>query len=270
MRALRTLLIGGAQHRVRVPWPVGFPHWLWFSRGIICEWEKGFATSYHHTSMHEFLSALLFIFQMVVLRSGKVLKEPVTLRITTDVPVYGRVMRQRGRQTRATMRRGPDRFDEPLNHVPLPVAPASPSMPPLDPPIGHLQPGPLPRLSTEVPSRYHREDDMTCDCRNYPSLSLLGYTPLCIHRMIDPLSPRYAQYLPQDYTMHEGERGSDAMRLRYPLERCDPTHAPHIAIYKGEPEDDDTDSDLELTAWTSNRVPLSQQLLNPPFTIQNR
>jgi hypothetical protein len=222
---------------------------------------------------------------MVVLRSGKVLKEPVALRITTDVPVYGRVMQYRGRQTHAAMRRGPDRFDEPLNHVPLPVAPASPSMPPLDPPIGHLQPGPLPRLSTEVPSRYHREDDMTCDCRNYPSLSLLGYTPLCIHRMIDPLSPRYAQYLPQDYTMYEGERGSDAV----PLEPCDPTHAPAY-LYKGEPDDDD--SDLELTAWTSNRVPqpdvnekdfglematwtsnrvpLSQQLLNPPFTIQNR
>ena len=206
---------------------------------------------------------------MVVLRSGKVLKEPVTLRITTDVPVYGRVMQYRGRQTRATMRRGPYRFDE----VPLPVAPVSPSMPPLDPPTGRrgieeafpdFQRGPLP---TQTPSRHHRQDDMTCDCRNYPSLSLLGYTPLCIHRMIDPLSPRYAQYLPQDYTMFEGERGSDAV----PLERCDPTHAPDIAIYKGEPEDDDTDSDLELTAWTSNRVPcLSQQLLNPPFSIQNR
>lgn len=202
---------------------------------------------------------------MVVLRSGKVLKEPVTLRITTDVPVYGRVMQSRGRQTRATMRRGPDRFDE----VPLPVAPASPSMPPLDPHIDRrgieegfpdFQRGPLP---TQTPSRHHREDDMACDCRDYPSLSLLGYTPLCIHRMIDPLSPRYAQYLPQDYTMREGERGSDAV----PLEPCDPTHAPAY-LYKGEPDDDD--SDLEMTAWTSNRVPLSQQLLNPPFTIQNR
>lgn len=199
---------------------------------------------------------------MVVLRSGKVLKEPTTLRITTDLPVYGRVMQRRGRQTNAVMRRGPDRFDE---------APASPSMPPLDPPTGRrgieetfpdFQRGPLP---TQTPSRHHRQDDMTCDCRNYPSLSLLGYTPLCIHRMIDPLSPRYAQYLPQDYTMFEGERGSDAI----PVNEVPPT-SPDIAIYKGKPEDDDTDSDLELTAWTSNRVPLSHQLLNPPFTIQNR
>lgn len=250
---------------------------------------------------------------MVVLRSGKVLNAEMThrrlasnthrRRITSDVPVYGRVMQQRGRQTQATMRRGPDRFNEPLNQVPLPAAPASPSMPPLDPPTGRrgieeafpdFQRGPLPRLSTQVPSRYHRENDMTCDCRDYPSLSLLGYTPLCIHRMIDPMSPRYAQYLPQDYTMYEGERGSDAV----PLERCDPTHAPRTAypykgeaprsddwpiasLYKGEPEDDepdvvlrkreseDDDSDLELTAWTGNRAPLSQLLLNPPFSIAN-
>ena len=228
---------------------------------------------------------------MVVLRSGKVLNAEMTprrlasnthrRRITSDVPVHGRVMQHRGRQTQATMRRGPDRFNEPLN----PAPPTSPSMPPLDPPTGRrgieeafpdFQRGPLPRLSTQVPSRYHRENDMTCDCRDYPSLSLLGYTPLCIHRMIDPMSPRYAQYLPQDYTMYEGERGSDAV----PLERCDPTHAPAY-LYKGEPEDDEPDvvlhkrepeeddSDLELTAWTSNRVPLSQHLLNPPFSIAN-
>ena len=226
-------------------------------------------------------------------------------RIAFDVPVYGRVMQYRGRQTRATMRRGPDRFDEPLN--PLPVAPASPSMSPLDPPTGRRDFHP----PTQVPSRHHRDDDMTCDCKDYPSLSLLGYTPLCIHRMIDTMSPRYAAYLPRDYTMHGGERGSDVIpvnevpRIPNPptSSASDATTEPDIVIYKGEPEDDDTepdvvlykrkpendDSDLELTArtsnrapqpdvdekdfdlematWTSNRAPLSQLLLNPPFSI---
>ena len=228
---------------------------------------------------------------MVVLRSGKVLKEPTAVvtarrhrRITANVPVYGRVIQQRGVQARATMRRGPDRFHEPLTLVPL-ATPPSPGMPPLDPPTRRrgieeafpdFPPGPLPN---QVPSRHHREDDMTCDCRDYPSLILLGYTPLCIHRMIDPLSPRYAQYLPQDYTMYEGERGSDAVPLEDTQVPSDPNHSPRsdattepdAVPHKSKPEDDDSDdSDLELTAWTSNRVPLSQQLLNPPFTIQNR
>jgi len=224
---------------------------------------------------------------MVVLRSGKVLKEPTVVvaarrhrRITADVPVYGRVMQYRGQQTRATMRRGPDRFHEPLNLIPIPHAPASPTMPPLDPPARRrgieeafpdFQPGPLP---TQVPSRHHREDDMTCDCKDYPSLSLLGYTPLCIHRMIDPLSPRYAAYLPQDYTMFEGERGSDAVAVAKEYARLpdpdglfgtpiphrsqnppaspasDPTTEPDANLYKEEKEDDFDDSDLELTAWT--------------------
>jgi hypothetical protein len=200
---------------------------------------------------------------MVVLRSGKVTKEPTVVvarrRITDNVPMYGRVMQYRGVQSRATMRRGPDRFHEPLNLIPVPPAPASPSMPPLDPPVRRrgieeafpdFPRGPLP---TQTPSRHHRENDTTCECRDYPSLSLLGYTPLCIHRMIDPLSPRYTQYLPQDYTVREGERGSDAIPVEQaPLTpRSDATTEPDTYLYKGEPKDDCDDSDLELTAWTN-------------------
>ena len=213
---------------------------------------------------------------MVVLRSGKVLKEPTVVtaarrhrRITADIPVYGRVMQYRGQQSRATMRRGPDRFHEPLNLIPIPPVPASPTMPPLDPPVRRrgieeafpdFQPGPLP---TQVPSRHHREDDMTCDCKDYPSLSLLGYTPLCIHRMIDPLSPRYAAYLPQDYTMREGERGSDAVAAPPASPASDATTEPDANLCEEEKEDDFDDSDLELTAWTdpSRRA----QKYNTPF-----
>jgi len=192
---------------------------------------------------------------MVVLRSGKVLADLRPRRITTEVPVYGRVMEYRGRQSRATMRRGPERFNEPLNLVPIPASPASPSMPALDPPAIR---GPL---LTQVPSRHHRENDMTCDCRDYPSLSLLGYTPLCIHRMIDPLSPRYAEYLSRDYTLREGERGSDAIEeenISRPIPASpasDATTEPDLVLYKKEPKDDFDDSDLEMTAWTNpNRV----------------
>lgn len=217
---------------------------------------------------------------MVVLRSGKVVNAEITRRrpsnahrrrITTDIPMYGRVMQYRGQQTRATMRRGPDRFHEPL----IPPTPVSPTMPPLDPPTRRrgieeafpdFQPGPLP---TQVPSRYHRDNDMTCDCKDYPSLSMLGYTPLCIHRMIDPMSPRYAVYLPQDYTMCEGERGSDAVAAPPASPASDATTEPDSCMYKGKKEEDFDDSDLELTAWAGKELPLSQLLLNPPFSIAN-
>jgi len=208
---------------------------------------------------------------MVVLRSGKVLNAEIThrrllplphrRRITTEVPVYGRVMEYRGRQSRATMRRGPDRFHEPTNSIPL--TPVSPSMPPLDPPTQRVRfedekPGPLP---TQVQSRHHRENDPTCDCRDYPTLSLLGYTPLCIHRMIDPLSPRYTAYLPRDYTMHEGERGSDAIpstpdratRAISASPASDATTEPDRVLYKEEAEPEFDDSDLEMTAWTDSK-----------------
>lgn len=206
---------------------------------------------------------------MVVLRSGKVINAKITHRRRAPTTqrrhyLYGAVMYYRGRQSRATMRRGPERFNEPLNLVPL--TPVSPSMPALDPPTQQVRfedekPGPLP---TQVQSRHHRENDPTCDCRDYPSLSLLGYTPLCIHRMIDPLSPRYTAYLPRDYTMHEGERGSDAIPstpVRAPRAisaspASDATTEPDHVLYKGEAEDDFDDSDLEMTAWTdSKRVP---------------
>jgi hypothetical protein len=203
---------------------------------------------------------------MVVLRSGKVVNTETAhrRRINTHFSIkpnwHGRVMQYRGRPTNASMRRGPDRFHEPLNLIPVPPAPASPSMPPLDPPARGIEEafpdfprGPLP---TQTPSRHHRENDTTCDCMAHPALSLLGYTPLCIHRMIDPLSPRHAQYLPQDYTMYEGERGSDAVPLndvpRTPerVPRIVYNSPPAAMDVPSTPEDDLDDSDLELTAWT--------------------
>jgi len=114
---------------------------------------------------------------------------------------------------------------EPLPEPPQPLVPEPLPEPPQ--PLVPESPQPLPP----------RDNDTTCTCiaictcMAHPALSLLGYTPLCVHRM--------------------GKRGSDVIE----------------AEEEEEVPPSDSDTDLELTAWRGHE-PETQAFVKPTFNVR--